>query len=299
VQAPPEGQEPPPHDDRQRGGPLSVRHEEGTLAGVGGVEIYWQAWLPEGEARTVVALAHGASEHGGRYGWTGEQLAARGFALYAADHRGHGRSAGPRAYVDRMANAVGDLDDVVDLAHSAHPGTKTFLLGHSMGGAVALSYAIEHQERLDGLILSAPLAALEAADPLTRLAGRALSLLLPRVGVFPIDSTGVSRDPEVVRDYDADPLNYHGKLPARTVAELTDAVGGYPEKVAGLTLPLLTMHGSADRITPPHGSEMIIERAGSEDKSIIRYDGLYHELLNEPERQQVLDDIAAWIEARL
>jgi alpha-beta hydrolase superfamily lysophospholipase len=168
-----------------------------------------------------------------------------------------------------------------------------------MGGAVALSYAIEHQERLDGLILSAPAASLEAADPLTRLAGRALSLLLPKVGVFPIDSSGVSRDPEVVRDYDADPLNYHGKLPARTVAELSDAIGGYPENVARLTLPLLTMHGTADRITPPQGSEMIMERAGSEDKSIIRYDGLFHELLNEPERQRVLDDIVAWIEARL
>ncbi|MEA2308574.1 MAG: acylglycerol lipase [Thermoleophilaceae bacterium] len=247
----------------------------------------------------MVVLAHGASEHGARYAWTGEQLAAHGFALYAGDHRGHGRSSGPRAYVDRMDNVVADLDRVIDLAHAANPGTKTFLLGHSMGGAVALSYAIEHQERLDGLILSAPAASLEAADPLTRLAGRALSLLLPKVGVFPIDSSGVSRDPEVVRDYDADPLNYHGKLPARTVAELSDAIGSYPENVARLTLPLLTMHGTADRITPPQGSEMIMERAGSEDKSIIRYDGLFHELLNEPERQRVLDDIVAWIEARL
>jgi alpha-beta hydrolase superfamily lysophospholipase len=247
----------------------------------------------------VVVLAHGASEHGARYGWTGEQLAARGFALYAADHRGHGRSGGARAYVDRMDNVVSDLDAVVDLAHAANPGTKTFLLGHSMGGAVALSYALEHQERLDGLILSAPAASLDAADPLTRLAGRALSLLLPKVGVFPIDSSQVSRDPEVVRDYDADPLNHHGKLPARTIAELADAIGGYPENVARLKLPILTMHGTADQIAPPKGSEMVLERAGSEDKSIVRYEGLYHELLNEPERQQVLDDVVEWIEARL
>jgi len=109
----------------------------------------------------------------------------------------------------------------------------------------------------------------------------------------------VSRDPEVVRDYDSDPLNHHGKLPARTVRELSDAVGEFPERVGGLTLPILTMHGTADRITPPEGSDMVVERAGSEDKSIIRYDGLYHELLNEPERQKVLDDIAGWMEARL
>jgi acylglycerol lipase len=263
------------------------------------VHIYWQAWLPEGAPRAVVVLAHGASEHGGRYAWVGEQLAERGFALYAGDHRGHGRSSGARAYIDRLGNVVRDLDGVVELARAAHPGTTTFLLGHSMGGAVALAYTIEYQDRLDGLVLSAPLAALEAAPAALRLAGRALSTLLPKVGVFPIDSTGVSRDPEVVRDYDSDPLNYHGKLPARTVAELTDAVGDFPERVAALTLPILTMHGTADRVTPPEGSEMVIERAGSADKSIIRYEGLYHELLNEPERQRVLDDIVGWMEARL
>jgi acylglycerol lipase len=299
VQASPEGQEPPRHDDRPHGDSLTVRHEEGTLAGEGGVEIYWQAWHPAVAPRAVVVLSHGASEHGGRYAWTGEQLAQRGFVLYAGDHRGHGRSAGPRAYLDRMENVVRDLDRVIDLAQAANPGTKTFLLGHSMGGAVALSYAIEHEERLDGLVLSAPLAALDAADPVTRLAGRALSFLLPKVGVYSVDSSGVSRDPEVVRDYDADPLNYHGRLPARTVAELSEAIAGYPDKVADLTLPILTMHSKADRLTPPQGSEMVIERAGSEDKSIVRYEELYHELLNEPEREQVLGEIVDWMEARL
>jgi alpha-beta hydrolase superfamily lysophospholipase len=168
-----------------------------------------------------------------------------------------------------------------------------------MGGAVALAYAVRHQDRLRGLVLSAPLAALEAASPVTRLAGRVLSAIAPKLGVLDIDASGVSRDPEVVRDYDADPLNYRGKLPARTIAELSRTIGDFPDQVGGLTLPLLTMHGTDDRLTPPEGSEMLIERAGSADKSIIRYDGLYHELLNEPERQQVLDDIVAWMEARL
>ena len=263
------------------------------------MQIYWQAWLPDGEPRAAIVLSHGASEHGGRYAWTGERLVERGFALYAADHRGHGRSAGPRAYVDRMANVVEDLDAVVELARARHPGQPLFLLGHSMGGAVALSYAIEHQDKLDGLVLSAPLAALEAADPFTRLAGRALSNIAPRVGVYAIDASGVSRDPAVVRDYEEDPLNHHCKLPARSVQELTDAVARFPKRLPELTLPLLTMHGTADSMTLPAGSELVIEHAGSTDKSIIRYDGLYHELLNEPERQRVLDDIVAWVEARL
>jgi alpha-beta hydrolase superfamily lysophospholipase len=244
-------------------------------------------------------LAHGASEHGGRYAWVAEQLAERGFATYVGDHRGHGRSSGARAFVDRLDNVVRDLDRVVELAQQAHPGATTFLLGHSMGGAVALAYAIEHQDRLDGLVLSAPLAAVEAASPVTRVAGRVLSTVAPRAGVYDIDSSGVSRDPAVVQDYDADPLNHHGKLPARTVAELTGAVARFPDQVGRLTLPILTMHGTADRLTPPEGSEMVLERAGSEDKSIIRYDGLFHELLNEPERQRVLDDAVAWMDARL
>jgi acylglycerol lipase len=229
----------------------------------------------------------------------GERLAERGFAMYAGDHRGHGRSDGPRALIDRMDNVVADLDLVVDLAVGRQRGREPFLLGHSMGGAVAISYALVHQDRLRGLILSAPLAVVEAASPLTRLAGRVLSAVAPKLGVYEIDSTAVSRDPAVVRDYDADPLNYHRKLPARTVAELSAAIGTFQDRLGGLTLPLLTMHGTDDRIVPRDASELVIERAGSPDKSIIRYDGLYHELLNEPERERVLDDIVAWIEARL
>jgi alpha-beta hydrolase superfamily lysophospholipase len=274
-------------------------HVDGRFRGEGGREIYWQGWLPEGAPpRATVVLAHGASEHSGRYAWTGEQLAERGYALYAIDHRGHGKSEGDRAVIDRMRHAVGDLDTLVEKAQAAHGGVPLVLLGHSMGGAVALSYTMEHEDKLDALVLSAPLAALEAASPVQRLAGRVLSVVAPSLGVVGIDSTAVSRDPEVVADYDADPLNYHGKLPARTVAELTSAIDGYPDAVPRFRLPLLAMHGTADRLTPIAGSEMVVERAGSEDKTFKPYDGLYHEILNEPERQRVLDDIAGWLDAR-
>ena len=125
-----------------------------------------------------------------------------------------------------------------------------------------------------------------------------LSAVAPSLGVYEIDSTAVSRDPEVVRAYDQDPLNHHGKLPARTVAELTATVGRFEAEVPRLTLPLLAMHGSADRLTPPHGSEMVHDRAGSSDKTILRYDGLYHEILNEPERDRVVADVIAWLARR-
>jgi alpha-beta hydrolase superfamily lysophospholipase len=149
------------------------------------------------------------------------------------------------------------------------------------------------------LVLSAPLAVLGAASRMERVAARVLSAVAPRVGIYDVDSEGVSRDPAVVADYDADPLNYHGKIPARTIKVVTDALNRFPEGIATLSLPLLTMHSAADTLTPPEGSELVIDRAGSEDKSIIRYEELYHELLNEPERQRVLDDIVDWVEARL
>jgi alpha-beta hydrolase superfamily lysophospholipase len=273
-------------------------HQEGRFSGEGGLEIYWQAWLPEGDPRAVIVLAHGASEHGGRYAWTGEQLNARGYPVYAIDHRGHGKSAGSRAVIDRMRNAVEDLHTLVERAQNAHPGRPLVLLGHSMGGCVALAYTSEHEDALDALVLTGPLAVLEAASPVQRVAGRVLSVVAPSLGVVAIDSTAVSRDPAVVKDYDDDPLNYHGKLPARSVAEISTAIEGFPDAVTRFRLPLLVMHGAADRLVPIAGGEMVSERAGSEDKTFKRYDGLYHEILNEPERQQVLDDMADWLDAR-
>jgi alpha-beta hydrolase superfamily lysophospholipase len=272
-------------------------HEEGKLAGAGGVELFWQHWSPP-DPRATVVLAHGASEHSGRYAWTAERLAERGYETYALDHRGHGRSSGPRAYIDRWDNVVADLDQLVDRASGAAPG-PVFLLGHSMGGTVALAYTMKHQDKLDGLVLSAPLAALEAASPVERVAARVLSAVAPKLGVVGIDSTGVSRDPAVVRDYDEDPLNYHGKLPARTVRELASTIATFPDGVARFTLPLLVMHGTGDTLVPPAATDMIDERAGSADKTVIRYDGLYHELLNEPERERVLGDIADWLDTHV
>jgi alpha-beta hydrolase superfamily lysophospholipase len=277
---------------------MGAHHEDGRLAGAGGVKIYWQGWLPEDEPRAVVLVAHGGAEHGGRYEWTAGQLTDRGFAVYAIDHRGHGQSEGQRAYVDRLDNAVGDLHTLSELARDRHPGVPAFLLGHSMGGLIALSYALRHQDELAGLVLSAPLAVLDA-NALTRTASRVLSAVAPRLPVYKIDGTTVSRDPDVVRAYDGDPLNHRGALPARTIGELARAVARLPERLPTLTLPLLTMSGSGDRLVDPAGSALVERRAGSADKTILDYEGLYHELLNEPERDLVIADVAEWIEARL
>jgi acylglycerol lipase len=274
-------------------------HTEGTFAGVGGLSIFWQAWLPPGPCRGVVVIAHGAGEHSGRYPHVAERLVREGYAVYAIDHRGHGRSAGPRAYIDRVDNVVADLDTLVVRAASEHPGVPAFLLGHSMGGMVSLCYAMRHQDRLDALVLSAPLAALEAASPALRIVVKVLSVVAPRLPVIAVDPALVSRDPAVVEAYKADPLVYHGKLAARTVGEFAAAVESFPSRVPEITIPTLILYGTADGLCPPAGSVMVGERIGSDDVTVKSYPGLYHEILNEPEREQVMDDMCAWLDAHV
>jgi acylglycerol lipase len=273
-----------------------------SFEGAAGGEIFWRSWpaAGAGEAKGTVVIAHGVSEHSGRYAHVAERLNAGGYDVYALDHRGHGRSEGGRANIDRIASAVVDVGTLIGLARERQaPGRPLFLLGHSMGGAIALEFALERQDEIDGLVLSAPAAALEAASRFELAAGRVLSVVAPGLGVFPVDPSAVSRDPEVVRDYASDPLNYHRKLPARTVAELAGAIEAFPERLPGLTVPLLVMVGTADRLVPTDASRMVNAEAGSPDKKLIEYEGLYHEILNEPEQDRVMDDLCAWLDAHL
>ena len=278
-----------------------ISHREGTFVGTEGRRIHWQAWREDGvPTRAAIVLAHGAAEHSGRYGYVVEKLVPAGYPIWALDHHGHGRSEGRRAVIERLSQAVADLDTLVGMAAAEVPEAPLFLLGHSMGGAISLSYAFEHQDKLDGLILSAPAASLEAASAPVRLIGRVLSAVAPTLGVFDVDPSTISRDPDEVAAYESDPLNHQGRLPARTVAELTSAIQKFPQRVAGIQLPLLVMHGSADELTPDSASRMVHARAGSADKTLTIYDGYYHEIFNEPpaDRQRVLDDLLGWLNAR-
>jgi acylglycerol lipase len=275
-----------------------VTHATSTLAGAGGQQIFWQSWSPA-QARGVVVIVHGFGEHSDRYGHVAQRLVAEGHATYALDHRGHGRSQGQRAVIDRLASAVSDIDRLVVLAGDAHPGLPIFMLGHSMGGLLAVQYALEHQDRLTGLLLSGALAALDAAPVPARLIARMLSAVAPRAGLIALDASLVSRDPQVVAAYRVDPMVHHGKLPARTVAELIAAGRRFPELVADIRVPTLVMYGSEDRLCPPSGSVMLGERIGAADITVIPYAGLYHEILNEPEQETVLDDVCAWLDAHI
>jgi acylglycerol lipase len=276
---------------------LTVRRD-GCFTGAGGMRIFWQAWLPECSPTATVVIAHGAGEHSDRYGHVAARLVAEGFAVYAIEHRGHGRSEGQRALIDRIDNAVADLDTLIELTARQQPGLQLFLLGHSMGATISLCYALAHQARLAGLILTGTLAALEAATPHVRIAAKLISALAPGMPLIAVDATQVSRDPTVVAEYLGDPLVFHGKLPARTVSELATAVDSFPAAVPRITVPTLIMYGTADGLAPPRGSVMVGERIGAPDTTIRAYEGLYHEILNEPEQDRVLDDVCGWLRAR-
>ncbi len=242
-------------------------------------------------------LAHGLSEHGERYEHVARAFNERGYSLWALDHRGHGRSGGRPVYIERFENLIEDLRELFDIAAGELTDRKPFLLGHSMGGCVATGYAIRHDAELAGLVLSNPLATIKTA-PGTVAVGRLLSRIAPRLGVYSVPADGVSTDPEVVRDYEADPLNFHGKVPARTVAVLGDEVETFPERAAAITVPVLIMYASTDPIVAPEGSRMLAERVGSDDVTIRDWPGLRHEILNEPERDEVIAAILDWLDER-
>ncbi len=265
--------------------------------GAGDVEIAWQQWMPGDDPSGTVVIAHGVSEHSDRYAHVAKRLNEAGYAVAALDHRGHGDSAGSRAVIDHMDNAVADVGTTIGLARELAPGTKLTLLGHSMGGCIGLEYALRHPETIDNLILSAPAAALEAASPFERAAARVISAVAPSLGVFQVDAGLVSRDPKVVEDYVNDPRVFHGKLPARTVAEMAKVIDTFEERAPTLELPLLVILGTADKLVPPAAGRMVHERASSEDKRLIEYEGLYHEVLNEPEQEKVMDDVVGWLDA--
>jgi acylglycerol lipase len=271
--------------------PRDVEHTDGTFTGVGGVQLYEQAWVPRSPPRAVVVLVHGLKDHSTRYRAVAERLAAEGFAVHAFDLRGHGRSEGIRVWVDPFDDYLGDLEIFLARVHEREPGRPTFLFGHSMGGAIVTLYTITRHPDIAGLVLSG--AALQtdvgSGGP------KFVAALSPAAGVFNLDLKQFSRDPAVVSEGLADPLVYQGGAPARTAVGLLDAIGRIQAHMEDVTVPLLAMHGEADKITPPAGSKQLVDRAGSKDKALKIYPGLYHDLLHEPERQQVTNDLVKWL----
>jgi alpha-beta hydrolase superfamily lysophospholipase len=276
-----------------------LRHRELQLPGCQDTALFAQAWLPERDPRAVIVISHGLAEHGGRYPGVAERLVASGYAVYALDHRGHGRSAGQRANIDRFAYLVSDLGTFSGRAQREHPGAHVFLFGHSMGGAIALACALRYKGSLKGLVLSAPaLATGDAVSSFKRLTIKLLSSVAPNTGVLTLPASAISRDPAVVAAYERDPLVHRGAIPARTVDELLQAMAALTAGAADLRMPVLVQHGTADSLVPLAATRPIYDTIGQSKARTVRlYDGLFHEVYNEPERDRVMADLVTWLEA--
>jgi len=273
-----------------------MQQRESASKGIGGVALRGQSWLPEGAPDGVVVIAHGLAEHSGRYADVAAGLVAEQFAVYAIDHRGHGRSGGARANIDRFAHAVSDFCAFTGHAARQHPGAPVYLLGHSMGGAIAFASALRLQKSLRGLVLSAPALAAAGHTPRLKVAlARMLSSLAPNIGAMKLPATAISRDESVVRAYEADPLVFHGSIPARTLVELLDAMQGFPRQASTLQLRTLVLHGTADSLVPVSATRPVYQAMPAQQRTIKYYAGLYHEVFNEPERNVVVGDVLQWL----
>ncbi|MSP12265.1 MAG: alpha/beta hydrolase [Chloroflexi bacterium] len=282
-------------EDRQ------IAHNESRFTVPDGTELYFQSWRPD-QPRAVIMVVHGYAEHSGRYTHPVEYLVPRGYAIYALDLRGHGKSAGERAYIADFGQYLQDLVAFQSQVARREPHQKLFLLGHSMGGLIAVLYAAEHQDELAGLILSGPgLSLSQNTSPMLISLSGLVSRLAPHLALVPLDASAISRDRTVVDAYRSDPLVYNGKVKVRMGTEMLNATKRVPGISSRLRLPLLILHGSADRLADPTGSQALYEQVSSQDKTLRVYPELYHEVFNElgPDRQQVLTDLATWLDAHV
>ncbi|WP_175756158.1 alpha/beta hydrolase [Burkholderia cepacia] len=277
----------------------------GRLRTADGLELASYRW-PAGDGteppRATIALVHGLAEHAGRYAALAGRLNAAGIEVLAIDLRGHGQSPGKRAWVERFDGYLNDADALV--AEAARGNSPLFLMGHSMGGAVAALYVIERApargHALTGLVLSSPALAPGRDVPRWMLAvSRVISRIWPTFPAIRIDAALLSRDPAIVAANRADPLVHHGPVPARTGAEILDAMARIESGRGGLRVPVLVYHGTEDKLTEPDGSRAFGARVGSPDRTLTLYEGGFHETMNDLERDRVIDALIAWIHAHV
>ena len=271
---------------------------EFTFEGVAGIKIAARSWTSENVIRGIMILVHGFNSHSGYFGWAAEQFASNGFAVYALDHRGRGKSEGERFYVEKFSDWLEDVDKLSDIARSENAGVPVYMLGHSVGGVIASSYVFEHQTEIAGLICES--FAFDVGLPeLAQLALEGASYLIPHLPVYSLKNEIFSRDPKVVEQMNTDPRIANEKQPAETVSEVLKAAARLKENMPNFKIPVFIIHGTADKATRPEGSQYFYDNVGSEDKTLKLYEGGYHDLLNDIDKETVMRDILVWINERI
>ena len=278
---------------------IAQAHREAWFRGAGGLSLFRQVWRPAGPVRAVLINVHGLGDHSGLYPTLVEHCTTRGIAVHAPDVRGNGRSPGQRAYVERWEEYREDLERFVAVVRQEEPDRPIFLLGNSLGGLIVLDYALQRPEGVRGVIaVSPPLGRLGVPAPLLAL-GRVLSRVWPRFSIRTgMDLSGLARDPVVVETVLADPL-FHRVGTARLSTEVAAAIARVQAAAPRFPLPLLVLHGSADRMVPPDGSRAFVARVGHPDRELREYAGAFHVLFADLDRERVLSDVEQWIAARL
>ena len=272
--------------------------KEERIDGVGGIKIFMRSWKPASPPRAVVVICHGVNSHGGQYLWAAEQFVSRGLAVYAVDLRGRGRSDGRRFYVDDISEYVSDVAAVIRIAKAREPGLRVFLLGHSAGGVVSCTYALDNQSELAGLICESFAYKVPAPDFALAII-KGLSYLAPRLPVLKLKNKDFTRDPKAVQALNDDPFTANEIQPAKTVAALVRADERLKKEFPRIMLPVFILHGTVDKATVPSGSRFFYETAGSKDKTLQMYEGHFHDLLNDFGKEKVMADIQSWIDKRV
>ena len=273
-----------------------MRHNEFRFEGMNGISLYSQNWLPEVPPRAVIALVHGFGEHSGRYMNVVDHMVSNQYGVYGYDLRGHGNSPGQRGHIDTWVEYRIYLLNFLKMIKVQQSGRPIFLMGHSMGALIALDFILSENEKLAGAIISgAPIDPVGVAKPYLVALARILSRIYPR---FPIDlgldHDAISRIPSVVRSYKEDPL-VHGKVSARWGTESLSALESVKMQGENINIPILMIHGDADRINSAEGARKFFDQIRFHDKEFRGYPGSYHEVHNDLDNQKMLSDLLDWI----
>ena len=275
-------------------------HREGSFPAPDGLDLYYQCWVPANRrARAVLINLHGLGDHSGLYPTLATHSPSRGIALYAYDMRGNGRSPGQRAYLRSWQEYLDDLGAFLQRVRQWEPNLPVFVLGNSLGGLVVLEYALNHPVELSGVIAAAPPLGRVGVPRVLMALGRVMSRLWPRFSLqVGMDLSGLARDPKVVEMLVSDPL-FHRRGTARLSTEVTAAIARVQTRAADLQVPLLLLHGSADRMVPPDGTRIFFSRVTHPDRTFREYEGAYHALFADLNHDEVLQDVEHWIVAHL
>lgn len=274
--------------------------KDGVFTAASGMELYKCYATVSGTPLANVVLLHGYGDHCSRYAWVMDKFNEAGMAVYAYDQRGHGRSPGKRAYIHRFEYFLDDLDAFMGHVGRDLSAAPVFIMGHSMGGMVLARYAQTRKLDVRGLIFSSPFLAFSESTPEFLLAlGPYIAKVVPWLPIGAVDNSGLSRDPAVLEETDKDPFAYHGRVAARTGAEFYRIIHDIENDLPRIAVPFLVMHGSDDSIVSPTGSQALHDKAGARDKTLRIFDGGFHELFNDLDKEEFMMEIVTWIKARL